>query len=95
MTSFECFLWGFGGSIAVEIVEVFKMFCTDSPMPQRYRRPGFYFVRFSLAVVAGGLAVAYKLETPIVAINIGAATPLIIQTFAQNPPRTDQEVNNV
>jgi hypothetical protein len=51
-------------------------------LPERYRRPGFWVVRFILALLAGGLAVAHAIDKPLLAINIGAATPLIIQALA-------------
>jgi len=34
-------------------------------------------------MIAGGLSVAYNIDNPILAINIGASTPLIVQTLAR------------
>jgi hypothetical protein len=36
-----------------------------------------------LAVVGGGLALAYDITKPLLAANIGAATPLIIKAFSE------------
>ena len=36
-----------------------------------------------LAIIAGGLAVAYEITTPLLAINVGAATPLILQALGR------------
>jgi hypothetical protein len=75
----ERFFWGFCGSAAVELITLLQIY--DGPtikMPERYRRKGFWVVRLLLSIMAGGLAIGYKLDNPIVAINIGAATPSIL-----------------
>lgn len=84
MTPVEIFTWGFSGSVAVDVVTAAQFFNAPKvDFPDRYRRIAYYFVRFLLALVAGGLAVAYEIDKAILAANIGAATPLIIQTFSQ------------
>jgi hypothetical protein len=57
-------------------------------LPERYRKVSFWIVRFLLAVIGGGLALAYGIDKPLLAANIGAATPLIIKAFAEGgrPP---------
>jgi hypothetical protein len=40
-------------------------------------------VRFLLAVTGGGLALAYEIDEPMLAAEIGAATPLIIKAFSE------------
>jgi hypothetical protein len=83
MTTLDTFLWGFGGSIAVEIVNVNRHLSADrSHIPKRFRSGGFWFWRFLLAFVAGGLAVAYDIDTRLLAANIGASAPLILQALA-------------
>jgi hypothetical protein len=42
----------------------------------------------ALAAVGGGLAVAYNIENPILAANIGAATPAIIMALTRDPATT-------
>jgi hypothetical protein len=87
MLPVEIFAWGFSGSLAVEIVSIYGYLSKDSnKLPDRYKKVLFWFIRLLLAIVAGGLAMAYKIENPILAINIGAATPLIIQALAKNTP---------
>jgi hypothetical protein len=82
--SIEIFFSGFAGSVAVDIVSVAQIYNADHIfVPERYRRVAFYVVRFLLAVVAGGLAVAYEIDKMLLAVNVGAATPLIIQAFSQ------------
>ena len=78
------FLWGFVGSLAVEVVKIHLVLGTSRRLPLRYTRPGFWIARLLLAVTAGGLAVAYDIKTPVLALHVGAATPLIVQALAQN-----------
>lgn len=87
MPPLEIFFWGFSGSAAVEIVNLYSHFNKDDDkLPYRYRRIGFWIIRLLLAIIAGGLALAYNIENPVLAINIGAATPLIVQTLAKSIP---------
>jgi len=85
MTPLETFFWGFAGSLAVEVVNVNQAFTSRrSALPRRYRQPAFWVWRVLLAVVGGGLAVAYGItDNRILAANIGVATPLIIQALAR------------
>lgn len=88
LTPTEMFIYGFAGSIAVDIVTAAKLYDSNQIIvPERYQRKMYYVVRLLLAVVAGGLAVAYEIDKPLLAANIGAATPLIVQAFAQGVGR--------
>jgi hypothetical protein len=80
------FLCGFLGSCSVEVVNLYHAYSEGRGkyvLPARYRRTGFWIVRFLLALIAGGLAVAYDIDKPLLAVNIGAATPLIIQALGK------------
>jgi CBS-domain-containing membrane protein len=90
MTPKERFIWGFCGSVAVEVITLYQVYHSH-PMvvPQRYRRKGFWVVRFFLSIVAGGLALAYDIDKPLLALNIGASAPLIFQALAQGYKNTD------
>jgi hypothetical protein len=87
------FLCGFGGSIAVEIVLLYRCFQNEPfVVPEKYGKVAFWVIRLFLAMVAGGLAVAYEIHKPLLAVNIGAATPLLISAFSEGlrsgfPPR--------
>jgi hypothetical protein len=84
MTETERFFWGFCGSLAVEIVNLFQAYHSQRiHIPQRYKRKGFWVVRALVCVIAGGLAVAYKIESELLAANIGASAPLIMQALAR------------
>jgi hypothetical protein len=78
------FLWGFAGSAFVEIVSINRIYDLGSSIPDRYRCPFFWIVRTLLACVGGCLAVAYGImDNPLLAANVGAATPLIVQALSQ------------
>jgi hypothetical protein len=84
------FVWGFAGSLATEVITLYQLYMStnfDDPqarvLPARYRKVGFWIVRTVVAIMAGGLAVVYGINNPLLAINVGAATPLIIQALGQ------------
>jgi hypothetical protein len=84
MTELNVFLWGAAGSIAMDVVAVVKYFeSTPLEFPDRYSRFWYYVARLLLASVGGGLAVAYGIDKPILALNIGAAAPLLITALSQ------------
>jgi len=84
MHPLETMLWGFLGSAAVELMNLFGFYTSGrGRLPGRYRKVGFWITRFVLALIAGALAVAYEIDQRILAFNIGAATPLIITFMAK------------
>ncbi|MGH9870764.1 MAG: hypothetical protein ACREAA_21715 [Candidatus Polarisedimenticolia bacterium] len=84
MTSLETFLWGFAGSVSVEIVALLGFYSLNrARLPERYSKVGFWITRLVLACLAGALAVGYDIQGRILAFNIGAATPLIITSLAR------------
>ena len=84
MIVIEQFLWGFLGSLTVEIVKIHGYLSASGNLPLRYGRPRFWVARLLLAMTAGGLAVAYDIKTPVLALHVGAATPLIVRALAKN-----------
>jgi hypothetical protein len=84
MTNVEVFFWGLGGSLAVEVVELSKIYYRRRfAVPYRYTLWHFYVSRVVLSLVGGGLAVAYAIDKPLLAANIGAATPLLIEALSR------------
>lgn len=84
MTAGEIFCWGLGGSLAVEIAGFIKVYYKPRfSLPYRYSLWHFYLLRIILAALGGGLAVAYGIDKPLLAANIGAATPLLIEALAK------------
>ena len=84
MTSAMIFGWGMLGSVAVPIVQAALDY--DGQIAPKHRDIVFHVLQVLLAVVAGGLAVAHAAGTPLLALHIGAATPLIVQGFAKREP---------
>ena len=84
MLVLQQFLWGFMGSLAVEIVQIHSLLGTSRKLPLRYSKPIYWIARLLLALMAGSLAVAYDIKTPVLALHVGAATPLIVQALAQH-----------
>ncbi len=80
------FLCGMIGSASVELLSVLKLYHSGRPFPSRYRKIGFWLVRFSLALIAGFLSSLYAPSNLVLAMHIGASTPLLISAFAQSPP---------
>jgi hypothetical protein len=83
MTTLQTFVCGVAGSVAVEVVTLYQHYDSEPiKVPERYSKVGFWVVRLLLSAVAGALAVAYDIQQPLLAANIGAATPLIVKTLA-------------
>jgi len=83
------FLWSFGASVAVELYTAQQLGIQPDGryrLPPRYRRVLFLAIRFILALAARGLAVAHNVQTILLAINIGALAPLILQGLARQAP---------
>jgi hypothetical protein len=82
MTLIEIFIWGFVGSVGAEIVElVCSLRGGARRLPRLYSRRVFYLARLLLALMGGGMAVAQRADKPMLAIQIGATTPIILQSF--------------
>jgi hypothetical protein len=83
----EIFLWGLAGSFSVEIVTLYRLFLLQRiTIPERYRVPAFWAIRFFLTITAGILAVAYDVQEPLQALCLGAAAPIIIEGLAKGLP---------
>lgn len=93
MNPLTTFCWGFFGSFAVEVISIYHAYQNDQELPRRYKLVGFWVVRVTVAIIAGGLAIGYDIHSPLLAANVGAATPLIIQAFGRGlkPPQATIE----
>ncbi len=96
MTPDDAFLYGLLGGTAAEVLGLFRL--RRAGVPQ-YLRSFFYWI-VTVAMIALGGAVAWlyiKSEidlTPLLAVNVGAAAPLILgQLVAQTPEVTPGRVN--
>ena len=67
----------------LRLVEILTFVCgflgfrKDEPLPPRFHKLGFWSVRIVIAGFGGGLAVLYKVQNLIAALQIGASAPLI------------------
>jgi len=78
------FFWGAGGSLALEIVALYgKMKAeTADGVPLYYKSLWFWGVRLILAGIAGALAMAEGATKALIAVNIGASAPAILQLLS-------------
>lgn len=82
MSGFCQFVWGFLGSVALEIVDAYEVFHAEGMrVPDRYKCIAYWLVRFGLAAVGGFLAIACGTQTPYAAMAIGAAAPLVVRAL--------------
>ena len=83
------FLWAAGGSFALEIISLYNEIRAErsTGLPSYYKNPVFWIVRLLVTGIAGGLAIAEKAGSPLIAINIGASAPAILQLLT-SPPKT-------
>ena len=57
---FNIFLWGFAGSIAVELLGAWKLrYKPPSQFPEYYKSITFYFFSLVMALMGGGLCLAH------------------------------------
>ena len=76
------FVWGFSGSLAVEIMTAYTTWDSGRGLAKRYKKFSFWVVRFLVACVGGGLADAYEIVgNHLLAANIGASAPAIIHSL--------------
>ena len=85
--SLPAFLYGVPGGTAVELIQVSKAQARGR-IPKRYRSLVYWAVRGGLILVGGAVA-AVATESPLIALHIGAATPALIDRFAETPPGLD------
>jgi hypothetical protein len=78
----QTFFWGFVGSAAVELSTVLNCY-RRGRFPKRFSRKGFWFARTGLAAAAGLIAIANGNHNALIAIGVGAATPLILANMTQ------------
>ena len=99
MTDWTVFLVGFGGALAMNLVQLAELANVPRPdRPDTFRDP-YYVVRFIVyPVVGGGLAYIYHSSgttlSPILAVNVGVSAPLILKSFfAAIPSLPNKKIN--
>jgi hypothetical protein len=87
LSPLAAFLWAAGGSLALELISLFNEIKAEraAGLPRYYKSFVFWMVRLGVTAVAGALAVAEGASRPILAVNIGASAPAILQLLAKPP----------
>jgi hypothetical protein len=95
----EGFGWGVLGGALAELAAWFKLRQIVRTERPAYLRDPFYWVITLLMILAGGVLVAAYIKSglgnisPLLAVNIGATAPLIIQTLTSSAPRIPIKVD--
>jgi hypothetical protein len=82
----EQFVWGFLGSVAFEILLLHRVFKAGKSLPKKLGHASYWIISLLVAMVAGALAVATQAPTPLLAMQIGVATPLLINRWSKESP---------
>lgn len=85
------FFWGAVGGILVEVSGLFKL--RHKGCPAYLRSWFFWCISIAMALCGGLLAVAYSSQVTnmsiILALNIGASAPLILERAGKQIPKSD------
>lgn len=80
----ETFFWAFGANMAFELLDIHTTRKTGNRLPVRYRTLTYWVICLILSSVGGFLAIAHNIKgNPLLAINIGAATPIILRSLGK------------
>lgn len=82
----KLFLSGFFGSACVEVLTILRYYQSSSRLPVRYKKIGFWFFRVLLACAGGVFAILYQPANMLLAVHIGASTPLLVATLTETLP---------
>jgi hypothetical protein len=86
--TWQVFFYAFVGSVAVDVIAILAIYRADKEFPPEYKKYGYWFFRIVLALIGGVLAFAFGARTPLLALQIGATAPALIERFLQAPPPT-------
>ena len=85
------FLLGVAGGFVAEFLGLFKL-RREAPerWPKYLKTPIYWIISIVMMVVGGGLVILYissdAAVTPVLALNIGASAPLILQVLTAQAP---------
>ena len=85
------FLLGMAGGFVAEFLGLFKL-RREAPerWPKYLKTPIYWIISIVMMVVGGGLVILYissdAAVTPVLALNIGASAPLILQVLTAQAP---------
>ena len=90
MGQLEGFLWGLAGGFFAELLGWFKL---RQQLPAMVPAPVYWIITGLMIVVGGIMVVAYLRSNiplnPLLSLNVGAATPLIIGSLVAQAPAVD------
>jgi len=92
LAGYWMFVYGAGASLAVEVAEIVLAYDKNQPLPEKYTKFLYWTARIALAILAGGLVLAYEIKSPGSAIHIGASAPLILRALSQMRPERLQHI---
>lgn len=81
MSPLHQFVWGLTGSVAILVVAVNRSLSRRARLPLHYRLPSYWANRGALMLVAGLVAVAFDVSTPLQAMWVGATAPLVVEAW--------------
>ncbi len=85
----KVFFFGFIGSCAIELANILKRHEGSGKFPVRYQKVSFWVARLLFSYVAGMLATLFTSDNNLLAFNVGAAAPLILQQIASRAPESN------
>ena len=83
------FVWGFAGSAAYEIIRLKRACKSGRCIPKYFRGARYWLISLLVAAVAGTLSLAAQAPTPLLAMQLGVATPVIINRWSKERPASD------
>lgn len=94
MTTFQVFLFGLAGGAIPEIYALYNLRHTwDSKKPSWVTSPFYWIITIAMVFLSGGTAALYSFVgvklNALMAIHLGIATPVLIQTAIKNKPKVD------
>lgn len=92
-------LWGFLGGVAAEALQWFHLRKElHSGVPRWAKSWGYWIVTSVMAAIGALLVALYQASgnelSPILAFNIGASAPLILESLVRNVPRMEPGSSN-
>lgn len=91
ITGCEAFLWGIGGGFAAEMLGWYKLRqILHKDCPDFAKSIPYWILTIIMIILGGGLVYTYVMSgfkfKPLLAINVGATAPLILEALTRQAP---------
>lgn len=84
LATLKLFLWGFFGSVALEIITATSATkANDGILPVAYRKPVFLTLRLFVAIISGFSPIIFEASNTIAAVYLGASTPIFFSRISE------------